>query len=227
MTETEMITLFHQRYDNSSFTNQELGDDEIYLFLNLEVERFLNTRFTGNNVRQQGFEEDQKRIDDVRTLLIVSAEISSFASGVEIPNSKIVDMSVAALSNYRFYVKSYSKINKTVDGVVYTDSWISNEIIKNEEVEGFIKTAFNKPILEHPKVVFRDSDLTVIYDDETTVTGFKLQYIKQPDKIASGVNCNLPDHAHEEIVEGAVSLALETDESKRFQTETSKLQTQE
>lgn len=225
MTRAEMILLFHQRYDDSSFTNPELGDDEVDLYLNLSTERFINTRFTGNNFRQVGFEEDQKRIDDVRTLLTNSAILTGFTAGEEISNSQVVDIS--SLTNYRFYIKSFSRIDKTVGGVPSTDAWVPNQIIGNHETDQFTRTIFHSPIIDNPRVVFRDGDMTVIYDQETTLTGFKLQYIRQPATITSGQDSDLPDHTHEEIVEGAVSLALETIESRRNQTEQVKVDTVE
>lgn len=225
MTETEMILLFHQRYDDSSFTNPELGDDEIYLYLNLATERYLNTRFTGNNFRKMSFEEDQKRIDDVRTLLKLSSILTSFTVGVEISNSQLVDIST--LTDYRFYVKSFSRIDKTYKGVPSTGVWVPNKIIRNNDTDRFTKTIFNSPIIDNPRVVYRESDITVIYDEETTLTGFKLEYIKQPVVISSGTNSDLPDHTHEEIVEESVRLALETVESKRNQTELNVLNTAE
>jgi hypothetical protein len=224
MTELEMRTLFEQRYNNSSFTNHELGDDELYLYLNLEIERFVNTRFTGNNVRKQPFESDQKRIDDLRTLLITSNEINTFNTINEIPNGREITLP----SDYRFYVNSYCNIDKIVNDIPQNGIWIINNIIRNKEIDKFIKTLYHSPIINNPKVFFRDSDkLTILIDEETTLNSFKIQYIKQPVKIENGVDCDLPDHTHEEIVEGAVSLALETSESSRSQTEQNKLLTKE
>ena len=220
-----MITLFEQRYNTSSFTNDELGVDEVYLFLNLSVERFINTRFTGNNPRQQAFEGgDRKRIEDLRTLLIVSGDITSASTNTEIPNSD----NFALPADYRFYINSYSNIDKTINGTARTNAWVENDKIENDEVSEFIDTHYNRPIIDNPKAVLRSGvNLTILIDTETTLNKIKIQYIKQPDVIASGTNCNLPDQTHEEIVEGAVTIALEPTESKRFQTQDNILKSSE
>ena len=46
-----------------------LEPEEIDLELNKALQRFINQRYGKNNVYQEGFEESQKRIDDLRTLL--------------------------------------------------------------------------------------------------------------------------------------------------------------
>ena len=45
--------------------------EEIDLWLNTAIRKFVKTRYGGNNARNQSFEETQKRIDDLRTLLIL------------------------------------------------------------------------------------------------------------------------------------------------------------
>ena len=46
-----------------------LEPEEVDLELNKALQRFINQRYGKNNVYQEGFEESQKRIDDLRTLL--------------------------------------------------------------------------------------------------------------------------------------------------------------
>ena len=84
MTAAEMLVYFRERYNLSSNVNFGKQDDELYLYLNAAVSRFIKTRVTGNNARQTGFQGDQKRIDDLRTLvtkasvtLTAEAEISN------------------------------------------------------------------------------------------------------------------------------------------------------
>tara|TARA_R110002167_G_scaffold23032_3_gene81964 strand:+ start:1746 stop:2891 length:1146 start_codon:yes stop_codon:yes gene_type:complete len=48
----------------------QLLDQEIDLELNRAMQRFINQRYGKNNVYQEGFEESQKRIDELRTLLV-------------------------------------------------------------------------------------------------------------------------------------------------------------
>lgn len=42
---------------------------DIQWWLNRGLEKFYKTRYSGINFKQKGFEQDQKRIDDLRTLV--------------------------------------------------------------------------------------------------------------------------------------------------------------
>lgn len=44
-------------------------------WLNQGLEKFYKTRYTGLNFKRTGFEQDQKRIDDLRTLISTKAFI--------------------------------------------------------------------------------------------------------------------------------------------------------
>ena len=46
-----------------------LLSEEIDLELNKSLSKFINTKYGRNNIYRKGFEESQKRIDDLRTLV--------------------------------------------------------------------------------------------------------------------------------------------------------------
>ena len=60
-----------------SFDAPSFLEEEIDSFLNISQEKFISKRAFGNNTRRTNFEEDQKRRDDLRTL-ISNAVICSF-----------------------------------------------------------------------------------------------------------------------------------------------------
>ena len=45
------------------------SSDLILQYINDAINRFVTTRFTGMNYKLKSFEQDQKRIDDLRTLV--------------------------------------------------------------------------------------------------------------------------------------------------------------
>lgn len=63
-------------------------------WLNRGLEKFWKTRYSGMNVKQTGFEQDQKRIDDLRTLVSVTDEtvtrISDHEYLVNLPNNYVL-----------------------------------------------------------------------------------------------------------------------------------------
>lgn len=218
MTEQEMITLFHERYNLSSNANDYKQDDEIYLLLNAATNRIVKQRFTGNNSRQVAFEGDQKRMDDLRTLIKKTGELTSAGVSDEVPNGK----QYAVPSDYMFLIKGYCKINT---------NWISCETLENKEAYLWIQSSSNRPIIREAKIIYEDaSNLTILVDPDNyaNLTVAKFQYIKVPTPISVGVDCELPNHMHEEVVEEAVSLALDPIENEgRFKTQFEKLKTVE
>lgn len=86
----------------------QLLDQEIDLELNRAMQRFINQRYGKNNVYQEGFEESQKRIDELRTLL------TEYESGVTFkevlkPDSIFVDQ-FQLPADYMYLVNQRSKV---------------------------------------------------------------------------------------------------------------------
>ena len=92
---------------NSQRADQLLSE-ELDLELNRAMQRFINQRYGKNNVYQEGFEESQKRIDELRTLLV---EYESGVTFKEIlkPDSIFVDQ-FQLPANYMYLVNQRSKI---------------------------------------------------------------------------------------------------------------------
>jgi hypothetical protein len=75
----EMHIALRQTVDRvNSLRNDQLRTEEIDLELNRAMMRFINQRYGGNNVYQTGFEESQKRTDELRRLLSVHRAQATF-----------------------------------------------------------------------------------------------------------------------------------------------------
>ena len=70
MNVTEMHIAIQQGVDKiNSLQADSLLSEEIDIELNKNMFRFINTKYGRNNMYRKGFEESQKRIDDLRTLV--------------------------------------------------------------------------------------------------------------------------------------------------------------
>jgi len=70
MNVNEMHIAVQQGVDKiNSLQADLLLPQEIDIELNKSQQRFINTKYNGNNPSRQGFEQSQKRIDDIRTLV--------------------------------------------------------------------------------------------------------------------------------------------------------------
>lgn len=92
---------------NSQRADQLLSE-EIDLELNRAMQRFINQRYGKNNVYQEGFEESQKRIDELRTLLVEYENGVTFKEILK-PDSIFVDQ-FQLPANYMYLVNQRSKI---------------------------------------------------------------------------------------------------------------------
>ena len=65
----ELQTAFELEIDqlDNNLTKPTTSDIEYWLMAGLD--KFIKTRYSGINFKQTGFEQDQKRIDDLRTLV--------------------------------------------------------------------------------------------------------------------------------------------------------------
>ena len=83
-----------------------LLSEEIDIELNKNMSRFINTKYGKNNIYQKGFEESQKRIDDLRSLV---KEYEASVTFKEELNPKISNKS---LQIYKFDLKLEFKFIK-------------------------------------------------------------------------------------------------------------------
>jgi len=86
----------------------QLLDEEIDLELNRAMQRFINQRYGKNNVYQEGFEESQKRIDELRTLLVEYEAGVTFKE--ELSPGKIFVDQFQLPKDYMYLVNQRSKI---------------------------------------------------------------------------------------------------------------------
>lgn len=210
MTAAEMLVYFRERYNLSSNVNFGKQDDELYLYLNAAVSRFIKTRVTGNNPRQVGFQGDQKRIDDLRTL--VKKESVTLTAESEISNGSNFPMP----SDY--YIGINCIVNITNSNKTPSDYWTQAKTVDLFTLDDYLHTGNNKPIIDNPLISYYDNKGLVIYDPDDTLAGARLMYVKEPAKISGAQDCDLPEHTHEEVVEIAIKLAIEGIESQRYQT---------
>jgi hypothetical protein len=185
---------------------------EIDMFLNAAIERFVAKRAFGNNPRRTGFEEDQKRRDDLRNLITTASSFNLTTEGPK-PNSLLVNLP----DDYRHAINEETQI-------VYGNN-ISKRVgvkpITHDRYNKIVDDPFNKP---NKTNIYRldsgENTVELIYAEGTSILNYYLRYLKNPaivDKINS-VNCDLAKHTHREIVRMAVLEALENTENPRYQS---------
>ena len=98
-----MHTAVQQGVDKiNSFQADSLLPQEIDLELNKSIMRFVNLKYGKNNIYRQGFEESQKRIDDLRNLVTSNEDFVYFKE------RRILKFGVDPSLNSYLYIDKYS-----------------------------------------------------------------------------------------------------------------------
>lgn len=230
MTASEMKSEFLIGYDKiTSFAAPGYTDSEISKFLNDAQERFIKTRYSDANKYRVGYEETEKRSKDLSELKRFFSS-TTFVTGNH-PNSYFVELP----DNILWATKEEAQLNITDCHGNTSTVRVGVKPVSDDYYNANINNPLKKP---YEGLVWRmdfsrsDSSSTVsssnkkrhelIYDANNPVSEYYLTYIKYPQSIdVSSTNsyCELDPSVHKEVVELAVSIALETSSEPRYNSQ--------
>lgn len=226
MTPREMQSAFEleiNKYDSELMLESHV----IFYWLNESQTRYFKTRYSGINPKQEGFEQSQKRIDDLRTLIVEESINTTAGSLPDKPNSFIAILPV----NYVFTVGEEAVIQYGIPGSL---NILRTEVcpITSDTYSREVENPFGKHRLHYEKAkplrLSKGNIVELITDGTYTVNSYFLRYIKMPLIIElGGPDCELPEHSHTEIVTNAVSMVLENLGDQRYQSNKTEVQEQE
>jgi len=201
-------------------TVERLDTYEILDYLNRTVDRYIKTKYLSGGSFINNTNTINANIGDLSKLVIATSKTYAFTQVVNMNNVYETDLPIDFLA----YVRSDSKITRTVV-FTGTDIWVPNNEVDFNQIDQFITTAFNIPILEKPLVSIQNfegdgsKEVLLIIDGFTTLTNYVLTYIKKPTAIdISSNNCELADYLHEEIVRLAVVSYIDEYKTKLTQS---------
>lgn len=211
---------------------------QIDWLLNEAQEIFVKTRLGINNVYQKGLEASQKRVEDLRPLVIKNAVLSASSLTSE-------SYYVQLPSNYLYYLRSTAKSEKST-----CTSDLSIIIIQHDDLTNALTSKFYSPSFEWLETVgnFSQDRLYVYSDGSFKITDVELDYLRKPVRMAyptgfENGSYELPDgtvistdqdsdfssnmFAAREIVDIAVVLATTSVADQRYELFQNKLKTNE
>lgn len=190
---TEFRMLVDKTY-NGSFP--EIETQEIDNILNYTVYQFIHTKYGLNNIYQKGFEQSQKRIDDLRYLVKTAyfnssntyTENNVMYSTIDL-NFPFKDMNLTNKMynvKYLHFVKMESKITvqlfNNCEQPVNKIGFPEVKVISQEEWDKVKNDPFNKPVVNKVLATF-DSTGIEIKSVPCTLNYVKLTFLKEPSKI--------------------------------------------
>jgi hypothetical protein len=220
MTAAEMVQAFKFRLDkNDSFNYPNYENQEIDLLLNQAQERIIKQRYGTSNVKKTSFEETQKRVEDLKSIVDTAIIIPAVTA---LDNISVNAVFCNLPINHYFTVFENCKVS-------YIDC-DNNTVIKDIPIEGIqhndynkiVNNPFKKPNLEKVLRLMESGRSELIHDNNMSIHEYRIRYIRKPVTIDSvnipNVDCELSEHLHDELVDMAVLLAIENIEAKRLQT---------
>ena len=228
MTVNEMIISFSQYYDKmTNLAAPGYEDSEILLFLNNGQDSFIKARTFGDNFQPPAFENNQKRVADLRPLVTVF-NTESFTDDSSYAKARILSIPAALM----FVLSMTAKVTRTEP--VVAAAYAGCDFIRREDAVKFDVTGLNKPFFLRPKFFIEGSGATIMVDAYTenyckASYPCELTYIKIPTALIAGGSCDFEDYTHQEIVDIAVREAMQVSQDQRFETkviEEKKIKTQ-
>lgn len=203
-------------------------------FLNAGLDKFWKTRYSQNNYMFQGFEQTQKRIDDLRTLVTEYTYMDDINTvndslyTVELPEDYVVLLGDTVgitpvgynacwdTDNNGNYVIHYSD---TIEGKIET----IDRIKENSLSEYHLKYTKAKPIK-----VIAGNTISLHTDGYYKISSYTIQYLRKPmyidiHKDPFAEYTDMPEHTQLEIVKLAAQLYLQNQADPRYQTYTQEI----
>lgn len=210
-------------------------------WLNAGLDKFWKTRYSQSNIKREGFEQTQKRVDDLRTLVSVhlfdDTEITKHNQSlysVQLPEDYVTLLGdTAGISpadgvelecwqkdkDGKYIVKYGDTIQGTIDTI--------DRIKENSLSEYRLHYTKAKPI----RLLIADL-IQLHTDGKYKVSNYKLDYLRSPKYLDIHTNpfeewTDMPEHTHMEIVKLAVQMFLENQGDQRYQSYTNEVNSME
>ncbi len=225
-----------------SLNSPNFTPEEIDVFLRRGEAELIETTYTGNNNSSRtGVEETQKRVDDLKNL-VINGNLGGFVSNTNNkPNGRfyllpdgttITDTLGNILPKYRHALNEEVTISYADCNNATVTNRIKVKFISHNRYNEAIRNPYEKPDKE---TVFRlpygligtTEAVELITDSTSTITTYHLRYLREPKRIQYGSTYSVPttdqmselsDYLHKELVERAVRIAIEDIESTRYKT---------
>lgn len=194
--------------------------------------KFITTRAFGNNPRREGFEQTQKRIDDLRTLVVDHTYVYSTSSDTytaPLPTDYLFTVGEAA------GIASLGECWPTKDGepiVRQTDvleATVENIDRQRENTFSEYRLHNNKA---RPLRLYKGNDIKLYTDGNYYIANYELTYIRKPEKINFTEDLlsdykEFPDAAIREIIKLAAQLYIENQGNARYTTYSNEINSME
>lgn len=211
-----------QLMDPNLVIKEKLTSDTIISFINEAIDKFYKTRYSGINFKAQGFEQTQKRIDDLRTLIknkkytegsINKSDRNSYS--VELPEDYVLLLGDTAGIQPSNLNECWETNERGEYIIKYTDTLESTIETLDRQLGNSLSEHKLKYCQARPLKLIQDNNVILYTDGNYKISEYQITYLAKPSKIDSSNITNLeytdlPEHTHMEIVKMAIQIYLAT-----------------
>lgn len=225
MTQREFQIEFERRLqlmDPNLVIKEKLTSDTIISFINEAIDKFYKTRYSGINFKAQGFEQTQKRIDDLRTLIknkkytegsINKSDRNSYS--VELPEDYVLLLGDTAGIQPSNLNECWETNERGEYIIKYTDTLESTIETLDRQLSNSLSEHKLKYCQARPLKLIQDNNVILYTDGQYKVSEYEITYLAKPSDINPSNITNteytdLPEHTHMEIVKMAIQIYLAT-----------------
>lgn len=216
---------------DDNLTKPTTSDIEYWLMVGLD--KFIKTRYSGVNYKTKGFEQDQKRIDDLRTLVTVKNypfTVYPEEYSIILPSDYMFALGETAVifsdntcwkrgPNGQPRTKHVDVLEATIENI---DRQKENSL---SEYRLHANTA-------RPLRLYQNNEIKLYTDGNYKIKSFILTYLRTPKKISLteapfNEYTDMPSATHSEIVKLAAQAYLENKANPRYQSYINEVNTME
>lgn len=211
-----------QLMDPNLVIKEKLTSDTIISFINEAIDKFYKTRYSGVNFKAQGFEQTQKRIDDLRTLIknkkytansINKGDRNSYS--VELPEDYVLLLGDTAGIQPSNLNECWETNERGEYIIKYTDTLESTIETLDRQLGNSLSEHKLKYCQARPLKLIQDNNVILYTDGKYKVSEYEITYLAKPSDINPSNITNteytdLPEHTHMEIVKMAIQIYLAT-----------------
>lgn len=246
MTRKEFHTAFNVQLDKSeAISHPAFLSKEKDFWINTAIRNLVKTKYSGTNPLRKAFQQDQKRTDDLRTVVTTKTYVKD-TDYVQEGNLIVLDYPTTVGKEYWFTVGENVRIlpKDTTNWPYYTidqnnvKTYIGREVDITECTIENITSRINSVLSEYhmrnnyarPLRWISDGSIFIYKDSDYDVISYDLVYVFKPEVFTrtneneDDVYLGLPEHMHDEIVAYAVRLALGSIGDERYQTQSAENQ---
>lgn len=241
MTDRQFQIEFERRLqlmDPELVRTNKLSSDTIFSFINEAIDKFYKTRYSGINAKSEGFEQSQKRIDDLRNLIKTASFTEEIVNNgniytIELPEDYVLMLGDAAGILPTEGNEQCWEIDEEGDYVVKRADTIEATI---ENIDRQLNNSLSEHLLKYctarPLKLIQGNQVILYTDSKYSVANYQITYLSKPlfldsSNISNTEYTSLPEHTHMEIVKMAVQLYLATKPMQHYSAYSSEVNNME